>query len=92
MAETTEELKDTISENGAGGSLLSGLTSKNVLIPAAATAAAAAGAAIAAQKGPDLLKKLSGEANNEAKNLGKESVEGGTCCAWIVGDGCHSCD
>jgi uncharacterized membrane protein len=76
MAEATEELKDTVSENGTDGSRLSGLTSKNVLLPAAATAAAAAAAGFAVQKGPDLLKKLTGEAEGEAEDLGKKSVEG----------------
>ena len=73
MADATEELKDTVSENG---SRLSGLTSKNVLLPAAATAAAAAAAGLAVQKGPDLMKKLQGEAGGEAEDLGQKSVEG----------------
>jgi uncharacterized membrane protein len=72
MAEATEELKDTIEGNGNNGSRLPG---KDVLLPAAATAAAAGVAALAAQKGPDLLKKLSGDAGGQAEKLGKEGAE-----------------
>ena len=75
MAEATEELKDTVEEN-VNGSKLSGLTSKNVLLPAAATAAAAAAAGLAVQKGPDLLKKLQGNADQKAQDLGEEAIEG----------------
>jgi uncharacterized membrane protein len=75
MAEATEELKDTVEDN-VNGSRVSGLTSKNVLLPAAATAAAAAAAGLAVQKGPDLLKKLQGNADEKAHDLGKETVEG----------------
>jgi len=75
MADATEELKDTV-EDGANGSRLSGLTSKNVLLPAAATAAAAAAAGLAVQKGPDLLKKLTGDAESEAEELGAKAVDG----------------
>ena len=77
MTEATEELKDTISQNGSeGASRLSGLASKDKLMPALATAAAAAAAGLAATKGPDLLKKLSGEADDEAQELGGKAVEG----------------
>ncbi|MFL5920626.1 MAG: SRPBCC family protein [Gaiellaceae bacterium] len=78
MAEATEQLKETVSENGSGdgGSPLSGITNKSTLLPALATAAAAAAAGLAATKGPDLLKKLSGEANEEAEELGGKAAEG----------------
>jgi Polyketide cyclase / dehydrase and lipid transport len=77
MAEATEELREKISPNGSdGGSALSGLASKNKLVPVLATAAAATAAGIAVQKGPDLLKKLSGEADEEAEELGEKSAQG----------------
>jgi uncharacterized membrane protein len=77
MAEATEKLKDKISENGDGaGSALSGMTSKDKLMPALATAAAAAAAGLVATKGPDLMKKLSGEANEEAEEMGGKAAEG----------------
>jgi uncharacterized membrane protein len=41
-----------------------------------ATAAAATAAGIAVQKGPDLLRKLSGEADEEAEELGEKSAQG----------------
>jgi uncharacterized membrane protein len=70
MAEATEELKDEVSSNGRqGGSRLPG---KDVLLPAVATAAAAAAAGLAAKKGPDLLKKLQGEAGDEGEKVGKK--------------------
>lgn len=76
MAEATEQLQEKISSNGSDGSGLSGLASKNKLIPVLATAAAAAAAGLAAQKGPDLLKKLTGEADEEAEELGEKSAQG----------------
>ena len=80
MAETTEELKDTVSSDGSGGenggSALSGLANKGVLIPAVATAATAAAAGLAVQKGPDLLKKLKGEAGEEGEELGRKGAQG----------------
>jgi hypothetical protein len=76
MADATEQLKETVSPNGDSGSPLSGITKKSTLVPALATAAAAAAAGLAATKGPDLLKKLSGEANEEAEELGGKAVEG----------------
>jgi uncharacterized membrane protein len=77
MSEAMEELKDKVSSNGSdddGGSGLSSL--KGVLLPAAATAAAAAAAGLAAKKGPDLMKKFTGEANEEAEELGGKAAEG----------------
>jgi len=76
MAETTEELKDTVSSNGSGDSPLSGMTNKSTLVPLLTTAAAAAAAGLAATKGPDLLKKITGEANEEAEELGSKAAEG----------------
>jgi uncharacterized membrane protein len=76
MAEATEQIQEKISPNGSDGSGLSGLASKNKLIPVLATAAAAAAAGLAAQKGPDLLKKLTGEADEEAEELGEKSAQG----------------
>jgi uncharacterized membrane protein len=70
MADTTEQLKDTVSTNG-GSSL-----SKEKVLPALATAAAAAAAGLAATKGPDLLKKLTGEADEQAEELGGKAAEG----------------
>jgi len=78
VAEKTEEVKDKVSPNGDGGSRLSGLASKDKLMPALATAAAAAAAGLAATKGPDLLKKLGGEADEEAEELGGKAAEGAT--------------
>jgi uncharacterized membrane protein len=45
-------------------------------LPALATAAAAAAAGLVATKGPDLLKKISGEADEEAEELGGKAAEG----------------
>jgi Polyketide cyclase / dehydrase and lipid transport len=73
MAEMTEELKDKISSNGSGES---GGGSRSLLIPAAATVATAAAAGLAAKKGPDLLKKLKGEAGEEGEELGKKGAQG----------------
>ena len=71
MADTTEELKDTVSHNGDGSPL-----SKEKVLPALVTAAAAAAAGLAATKGPDLLKKFSGEADEEVEELGGKAAEG----------------
>jgi uncharacterized membrane protein len=77
MAKATEELKEKISQNGSDGeSPLGGIASKSTLMPVLATAAAAAAAGFTAKKGPDLLKKLTGEANDEAEQLGGKAVEG----------------
>jgi uncharacterized membrane protein len=72
MAEATEEVKEQVTGgNGAGG-----LASKDKIVPALATAAAAAAAGLAATKGPDLLKKLQGTADNQAQELGGKAAEG----------------
>ena len=75
MAEKTEELKDKVSPNGSGGDNARSRLS-SLAIPAVATAATAAAAGFAVQKGPDLLKKLKGEANEEGEELGKKGLEG----------------
>ncbi len=72
MAQAMEEVKDKISPDGNG----SGMMSKEKLMPALATAAAAAAAGLVATKGPDLVKKLTGEANEEAEELGGKAAEG----------------
>ncbi|HXI96563.1 MAG TPA: hypothetical protein VNG04_10580, partial [Candidatus Acidoferrum sp.] len=74
MAEEVQQLKDEVSSNGSGR--LSGLTSKSVLFPVAAAAASAAAAGLATKKGPDLLKKLQGEAGEESEELGKKGMQG----------------
>jgi len=78
-----EQAKNVVDQNGsqdgAGGggrSRLASLTSKEVLLPAAATAAAAAAAGLAAKRGPDLMKMLGGEADDEAEKLGRKGVQG----------------
>src|SRR5436309_10432591 len=78
-----EQAKDVVDQNGSqdgadggGRSRLASLTSKEVLLPAAATAAAAAAAGLAAKKGPDLMKMLGGEADDEAEKLGRKGVQG----------------
>ena len=75
MAEATEEVQDQVT-NGENGSRLSGLASKDMLVPAITTAAAAAAAGLAATKGPDLLKKLSGQVDSQAEQLGGKAAEG----------------
>jgi uncharacterized membrane protein len=79
MAEKAKELREKVSGEAPGennSSRDSGLTSKGILLPAAATAAAAAAAGLAAKKGPDLMKKLSGEADEEAEEIGRKGAEG----------------
>jgi uncharacterized membrane protein len=75
MADATEEVKETVSPNGDSGSRLSSVA-KNNLTPALVTAAAATAAGLAAVKGPDLLRKLSGEVNEEAEEAGAKAAEG----------------
>jgi uncharacterized membrane protein len=71
MADTTEQVKETVSNNGGGSPL-----SKDKILPALATAGAAAAAGLVATKGPDMLKKLTGGANEEAEELGSKAAEG----------------
>jgi uncharacterized membrane protein len=73
-----EVIDEAESEVGGqnGRSRLSGLTGKDVLLPAAATAAAAALAGLAAKKGRDLMKALGSEADEEAEELGRKGAEG----------------
>ena len=72
MAQAMEEVKDKISPEGNG----SGMMSKDKLMPALATAAAAAAAGLVATKGPDLVKKITGEADDQAEELGGKAAEG----------------
>ncbi len=79
MSEAVEEIEDKVSSNGSddeGRSRLSGLGGKGVLFPVAAAAASAAAAGLAAKKGPDLMKKLQGEASEEGEELGKKGMQG----------------
>src|SRR4051812_6641919 len=79
MSEAAEELEDKVSPNGSddqGRSRLSGLGGKGVLFPVAAAAASAAAAGLAAKKGPDLMKKLQGEASEEGEEIGKKGLQG----------------
>jgi uncharacterized membrane protein len=66
--------EDKLSEvaDGGGEKLISALKSKELLIPAALSAAGA----LAATKAPDLLRKLSGESEEEAEKLGQKAAEG----------------
>jgi uncharacterized membrane protein len=70
MADTTEQVKDAVSNNGSSA------LSKEKVLPALATAAAAAAAGLVATKGPDLFKKVSGQADEEAEDLGGKAAEG----------------
>jgi uncharacterized membrane protein len=81
MAENATEQQDSETtgqdgNNGAGQSALSRLLSKEVLIPAAATAATAVAAGYAAKKAPEVKERLSGEAKEGAQTLGREGAEG----------------
>jgi uncharacterized membrane protein len=61
-----------VAGGGAGRNVISALKSKEMLIPAAVSAASA----LAASKGPALVRKLSGEGEQEAEQLGKRAGEG----------------
>src|SRR3954452_23839488 len=76
VGEVVDQAESKVSSNGNGGSVLSALKGKDVLLPAAATAAAAAVAGLAAKKGPDLMKSLNSEAGEEAEELGRKGAEG----------------
>src|SRR5690348_12665319 len=62
--------------NGGGSSLLDALTSKELLIPAALSAASA----VAATKGPSIVRSLTNateqKGEDEAKRLGQKGMEG----------------
>src|SRR5213078_3113022 len=75
VGEVVDEAESKV-ESSNGKSRLSGLKSKEILLPAAATAAAAAAAGLAAKKGPDIMKMLGSEANEEAEELGRKGAEG----------------
>src|SRR5215210_5050360 len=74
--EQNEQNEGNSASNGKMPSRLSGLLSKDVLVPAAATALTAAAAGLAAKKGPDLKSKIMGEAREGAEELGREGAEG----------------
>jgi uncharacterized membrane protein len=76
MAERTEQNEGQNATNEGGRSRLSSLASKDVLFPAAATAATAAAAGLVAKKGPDILRMISGEAKEEAEELGQAGAQG----------------
>jgi uncharacterized membrane protein len=73
-----EQVKDQVTDqvSNGNGSGASRLLSKEILIPAAATAVTAAAAGLAASKGPDLKNKLVGTAKQGAQELGKSGAEG----------------
>src|ERR671915_488055 len=73
VQEQGDEAKESLD---GGGSNLSRLLSKDVLIPVAATAATAAVAGYAVKKAPDVKNRLTGEAKEGAQELGKEGAEG----------------
>ena len=75
MSEATEEVKEAVSPNGEAGSRLAGMAKSN-LTPALVTAAAATAAGLAATKGPDLLRKISGQMDSQAQELGGKAAEG----------------
>jgi uncharacterized membrane protein len=75
MAEAAEEIEDKVSSNGSDDEGRSRLN-KGTLIPVAAAAATAAAAGLAAKKGPDLMKKLQGEASEEGEEIGKKGLQG----------------
>jgi len=76
MAEQPKELRDKAREVSGQNDSSGGMRLTKVLLPAAATAAAAAAAGLAAKKGPDLIKKLGGDANEEAEEFGRRGAEG----------------
>jgi uncharacterized membrane protein len=75
-SESSEQDEGQNGTNQGGRSRLSSLASKDVLFPAAATAATAAAAGLVAKKGPDLMRMISGEAKEEAEELGRAGAEG----------------
>jgi uncharacterized membrane protein len=75
VGEIADEAESKVG-NQNGRSRLSALKSKDILLPAAATAAAAAAAGFAAKKGPDVMKMLGSEADEEAEELGRQGVRG----------------
>jgi len=68
----TEDAMSEVAGGGGETKVISALKSKELLIPAALSAATA----LAASKGPDLLKKISGESQEEAEKFGASAAEG----------------
>src|SRR5687768_14447112 len=75
-AEPTQQGDTQEETGGQASSRLSRLLSKDVLVPAAATAVTAAAAGLAAKKGPEAMQKLKGEAREGAEELGRGGAEG----------------
>ncbi len=77
MSEAVEELEDKVSSNGSDevAPACPGWAAKACSSRAAAAASAAA-AGLAAKKGPDLMKKLQGEAGEEGEEIGKKGMQG----------------
>jgi uncharacterized membrane protein len=76
MADVAEQVKEKVSPNGSGEEGGRSRLSNGVLLPAVATAATAAAAGLAVKKGPDLLKKLKGEAGEEGEEVGRKGMQG----------------
>jgi uncharacterized membrane protein len=77
MAENEQNgAEEAVNGESSGGSLRSSLMSKEILIPAVLSA----GAAVAARKGPDLIRNLGSsvekKGQDEAEELGEKSAEG----------------
>jgi uncharacterized membrane protein len=68
----TEDGTSEVAGGDAGSKVVSALTSKELLIPAALSAATA----LAASKGPGIVKKLSGESEEQAQKLGERAAQG----------------
>ena len=75
VGEVVDQAEEKLGSSN-GKSTLSALTSKDVLLPAAATAAAAVAAGLAAKKGPDVMKMLGSDADHKAEELGRKGAEG----------------
>jgi uncharacterized membrane protein len=77
MAEDNQETPEEMGNQGSdNGEVASSLLNKGNVVPAAATALAAAAAGLAVTKGPDLIRKVKGDAEDEAEQLGREGAEG----------------
>ena len=68
----TEDGTSEVAGGDAGSKVVSALTSKELLIPAALSAATA----LAASKGPGIMKKLSGEGEDQVEKLGERAAQG----------------
>src|SRR5436305_2109185 len=68
----TEDEQSDVAGGGGESKIGSALKNKELLIPAAVSVASA----LAASKGPGLMRKLSGEGEQQAEKLGQHAVEG----------------